>query len=140
MKLKFWTYKGFSTVCFVISLALFLLSMLEIFSYSRIDNIAQRTGRIVESRLETLEDFIETDGHMPEGQVQNRKKLPEDMVIYRYVNDSLKSWSNQFSVINDDISAKLEIQKLASQRSRIVSPLNNVTEEFSFMNLGPNGI
>ena len=137
MKLKFWTYKGFSTVCFVISMALFLLSMLEIFSDSRIDNIAQRTGRIVESRLETLEDFIETDGHMPEGQVQNRKKLPEDMVIYRYVNDSLKSWSNQFSVINDDISAKLEIQKLASQRSRIVSPLNNVTEDFSFMNLGP---
>ena len=74
MKLKFWTYKGFSTVCFVISMALFLLSMLEIFSDSRIDNIAQRTGRIVESRLETLEGFIETDGHMPEGQVQKRKK------------------------------------------------------------------
>jgi signal transduction histidine kinase len=133
MRLKFWTYKGFSTVCFVISMMLFVLSMLEIFSDTDLESIANRTSRIVESRLNTLDGFV----CQGEGQAAVPGKLPEDMVIYRYVNDSLKAWSNQFPTINDDISAKLEIQKLTSQRSRIVSPLTNVTEELTFMNLGP---
>lgn len=137
MRLKFWTHKGLATGCLVISVVLFLLSMLEIFSNSHTDATAQRTGRAIESRLAKLEEFIrQTESPDAEHTLQLHG-LPEDMVIYRYVNDSLKSWCNQFSVINDDISARLEIQKLTSQRNRIVSPLNNVTEDLTFMNLGP---
>ena len=58
MRLKFWTYKGFSTVCFVISMMLFVLSMLEIFSDTDLESIANRTSRIVESRLNTLDGFV----------------------------------------------------------------------------------
>ena len=128
MRFKFLTNKGLATACLIISVMLFLMSMLEIFSNTYTDNIAERTEKLVESRLGKLEKAIEQTHTLD---------LPEDMVIYRYVNDSLKSWCNQFSVLNDDVSAKLEIQKLTSQRSRIVSPLNEVTEDYSFMNLGP---
>ena len=137
MRFKFLTHKRFATACLIISVMLFLMSMLEIFSNIYTDNIAERTGKLVESRLEKLDKAIrQLEGTSAEQQ-SYALDLPEDMVIYKYVNDTLKSWCNQFSVLNDDISAKLEIQKLTSQRSRIVSPLNDLTEDYSFMNLGP---
>ena len=137
MRFKFWTHKGLAAGCLAISVLLFLLSMLGIFSNRHTDTIAQRTGRIIESRLEKLDGFIRQTENPDGERMLQIQGLPDDMVIYRYVNDSLKSWCNQFSVINDDISARLEIQKLTSQKNRIVSPLSNVTEELSFMNTGP---
>lgn len=128
MGFKLSAHKQPAAICLIISTMLFLLSMLGIFSNSSTDSIAERTSKRVESRLDMLDGFIEQTGHII---------LPEDMVIYRYVNDSLKSWHNQFPLLNDDISAKLEIQKLASQKNRLLSPLNEITEDISFMNLGP---
>ena len=94
MRFKFWTHKGLATGCLVISVVLFLLSMLEIFSNSHTDTTAQRTGRAIESRLAKLEEFIrQTESPDAEHTLQLHG-LPEDMVIYRYVNDSLKSWCN----------------------------------------------
>ncbi len=137
MRFKFFTYKGLATICLIISMMLFVLSMLEIFSSNDTDEIAAQTSAIIEKRLEKLDDFIKEVESTPSGEVLQISDFPEDMVIYRYVNDTLKSWQNQFSIINDDISAKLEIPKLTSQKNRIISPLSNVTEELSFMNLGP---
>lgn len=128
MRFKFWTHKGVATICIIISMVLFLLSTLGTFSNNHTDNIAERIGRRVESRLEQLEEAA--------GQTDLRS-LPEDFVVYRYENDSLVSWHNQFPVLNDDISARLEIQKLTSLKNRLISPLSEVTEKISFMNLGP---
>lgn len=128
MRLKLSAYRQPAIICFIISMILFLLSMLGIFSNDHTDIIAERTGRRAEARLEMLDKLIEQT---------NTLKIPEDMVIYRYVNDSLKTWQNQFALLNDDISAKLEIQKLSSQKNRLLSPLSEVTKELSYMNLGP---
>ena len=66
-----------------------------------------------------------------------RYDLPEDMVIYRYIDDSLQSWSNQFPVKNDDISSRVVFQRFSRPRENITSPLAEVTEEVSFVNYGP---
>ena len=137
MRFKFWTHKSIAICCFIISMVLFLLSMLEIFSNSHTDAIAERTSKRIESRLAILEKHVSHTHESPLDQTVPPHALPEDMVIYRYVNDSLKSWNNHFSLINDDISVKLEIPKLTSRRSRLVSPLNDATDSFSFINLGP---
>ena len=137
MRFKFLTYKGLATTSFIISMLLFLLSMLEIFSNNNTDDIAAHTSATIEARLEKLDGFIKEVEDIPTGETLQIRDFPEDMVIYRYVNDTLKSWQNQFSIINDDISAKLEIPKLTSQKNRIKSPLSNVTKELSFINLGP---
>lgn len=63
--------------------------------------------------------------------------IPEDMVIYRYQNDSLQSWSNQFSIINDDITRRMVFQRLTSFNSSISSPLADITEDLTYSNLGP---
>ena len=122
---------------FVLAIVMFILSMAGNSSAGDTERIAKFTRARVESRLELLEDYVagaldpKNDEHIC------LSDLPEDMVIYKYVNDSLRLWSNQFSVLNDDVSNRMVFQRLTNLRNRIVSPLTEVSEEYSYMNLGP---
>ena len=98
------------------------------------ERVAISAGKKIEKRIGILEGHIEK---MAQAEVSCREELPEDMVIYKYVNDSLVFWSNQFSVLNDDISSRLVFQRLTNLKSRIISPLTNITESYSYINLGP---
>ena len=64
-------------------------------------------------------------------------KLPEDMVIYTYAGDTLQSWRGQFPLYNDDISSRVVVQRITNPRVNLRSPLSYVTEEPSYMNIGP---
>ena len=88
---------------------------------------ANHTRRIVERRMQLLEEYIH----------QENKALPEDMVIYTYINDSLYSWRNQFPLTNDDINTRLIFQILANPAMNIQSPLIDVTDQTGYFNLGP---
>jgi len=118
-----------------IAFVLFILSLAGSGSDNDMDRIAEKTAARLEKRLAKLETYVRKamDGH-EDGCLEG---LPDDMVIYKYENDSLKFWSNQFPIINDDISRRLTVQRLTSYSNRISSPLSDVTEEVSFMNLGP---
>ena len=122
---------------FILSLSVFILSLVGNGNAEHTERAAKATQARIEDRIEILERHIarslepdfDKDGCLAD--------LPKDMVIYKYVNDSLKVWSNQFSVLNDDISNKMVFQKLTNLKNRIISPLNEVTSEYSYMNLGP---
>lgn len=118
-----------------IAFVLFILSLAGSGSDNDMDRIAEKTAARLEKRLAKLETYVRKamDGQ-EDGCLEG---LPDDMVIYKYENDSLKFWSNQFPIINDDISRRLTVQRLTSYSNRISSPLSDVTEEVSFMNLGP---
>lgn len=118
-----------------LSFALFMLSMVGNSSENETEGIAAKTTARLTKRLAKLEMYAlrameQHDDGCPDG-------LPDDMVIYRYQNDSLKFWSNQFPIINDDISRRLTVHRLTSYSNRISSPLSDVTQEVSYMNLGP---
>ena len=137
MNTREWLHKRVPLMTLILSLVLFVLSLASNNAGSNTDKVASGTAARVEKRLNELDGYIQealgTDTKeliLPEG-------IPEDMVIYRYVNDSLQSWSNQFSIINDNISSLLVFQRLTDRRSQIVSPLSEVTEEISYLNLGP---
>ena len=122
---------------FIIALGLFILSLAGNGSDGSIERTARTTRHLIEDRLKIL------DGHIAQAltplseDYMGMPDLPEDMVIYKYANDSLKSWSNQFSVLNDDISNKMVFQRLTNLKNRIISPLSGVSTELSYMNLGP---
>ena len=137
MKFRLWTYKGLSLTFFIISMLLFILSTVGTTSDDYTEKAASRTAKKIERRLKLMDRLIEQDDCPPEFESSHESRFPEDIVIYRYVNDSLKTWHNQFSVINDDIGAKLEIQRLTNLKSRITSPLAEIGEELTFINLGP---
>ena len=120
-----------------ISIVLFVLSIAGISSDGDMERMARVTRYRIEKRLELLEQYIDKAIDPDTDDYSGLETLPEDMVIYKYVNDSLKSWSNQFSVLNDDISSKMVFQRLTNLKNRLISPLADVTEELSYMNLGP---
>lgn len=122
--------------CFILSLTLFLLSMV-INPAGDVEQMAEETGKRLSKRMELLDSYIGKVQETGVSQWSERGRLPDDMVIYRYVNDSLLSWNNQFSVFNDDISSKLVFQRMTSINNRLTSPLSDIETEVSYMNIGP---
>ena len=101
------------------------------------DSVARKLERRLESRLQIMESFAGKAMDAPADQWLELKGLPEDMVIYRYVGDSLQSWANRFPTANDGLNSGMRFQNLANPRSGFNSPLWNVGETLSFKNIGP---
>ena len=130
-------HKKLPLLIFIMALALFILSMAGNSSESDTARVARTAKTRIEDRVSILDTYIGKILESEAAQDRCLEGLPEDMVIYRYVNDSLKFWANQFTVHNDDISSRMVFQRLTNLKSRIISPLTGVTEELSYMNLGP---
>ena len=64
-------------------------------------------------------------------------RIPEDMVVYKYVGDSLVSWGNQFSLKNDDISHRMVYPMFSNPRAQYESPLTAVTADPALICMGP---
>lgn len=126
-----------ATGAFILSIVMFALSMAGNSTAGHTERVAKAMKTKVESRTDILEGYIARALASDSDESICLSGLPEDMVVYKYVNDSLKAWSNQFSVLNDDISNKMVLVRLTNLKNRITSPLNEVTEEYSYMNLGP---
>lgn len=125
-----------STIAILLGMVLFALSLLINTSSSNSDQVAARASQKLEKRMEILEKFMSEALASDHRQWMELDKLPDDMVIYRYVYDTLQSWSNQFPVINDDIGSRLIFHRLSNLRGSMTSPLVEVKESPSFINLG----
>ena len=123
-------------ICLVLSLLFLALSMARN-PVGDIEKIADKAESRLAARMKILDTYIQKALETEEGSWPEISKLPDDMVIYRYVNDSLQSWSNQFTVLNDDISSKLVFQRMSNMMDRIVSPLSEIEEKVSYRNIGP---
>ena len=118
-----------------LAFSLFMFSMVGNSSENETAGIAEKAQARLEKRLARLDNFATRALHETgDGCLDG---LPDDMVIYKYENDSLKFWSNQFPILNDDISRKLAVQRLTTYSNRASSPLSDATETVSYMNLGP---
>ncbi len=129
--------KRLPLICFAISLLMFVLSMAGSSDVSDIGKVADATGQRLVQRMELMDGYISKVLEAGTDQWPDIGNVPEDIVIYRYVNDSLLSWNNQFSVINDDISSKLVFQRMSNLRNRIISPLSEIGEDVAYTNIGP---
>ena len=98
---------------------------------------ARRVSRIINDRMATLESYMRRAVTESRGEWLELDGLDDDMVIYRYMDDSLQSWCNQFSLDNDDISKKLMVQRFVNLRYNIISPLASVDTAVSYINMGP---
>lgn len=101
------------------------------------DSAALSLGENIEKRVATLETFMQDALEGEGNEWMSLPKLPEDMVIYRYFSDTLRSWVHQFPLQNDMIGGVYMIPRFGSSRLPYVSPLSDVTEELSYVNYGP---
>lgn len=122
-------------IILVLALSLLLLSTTGGNSGRHLDKAVANTTERLSERLDRLEAYALSALNGSAG--HSLGDLPEDMVIYRYENDSLQSWSNQFSIINDDIAARMVFHRLTNFSSRLSSPLADVTDTISYANFGP---
>ncbi len=98
---------------------------------------ASRTSRQMEERLARLDAYADAVAALPRGEWPQLDGFPDDMVIYRYDDDSLRCWCNQFTLDNDDISRRSYIERIRNLRFNVVSPLVDVDTSLNYMNIGP---
>ena len=89
---------------------------------------AAKVERHLERRMAKLDRYID----------RPQAKLPEDMVIYTYTDDTLRSWRGRFPLLNDRISSRLMVQRLVSPRANIDSPLSYAGPDPILLNMGPS--
>ncbi len=108
-------------------------------AYTPSDNESYATalGKRVEQRLSSLETAIQKAAASEDGTWLTLQDLPADMVVYRYVEDTLQSWANQFPIRSDDIRSRAVVRRLGESRGDAVSPLADVPENWTFANHGP---
>ena len=117
-----------------------ILILANVFADTRIDfseSAARRLNRNIQKRFTVLERYMHEAEELSPDSWMTFKDLPEDMVVYRYVGDSLQSWCNQFSLDNDDISNRLLIQRFVNLRYNLVSPLSEADTSVKYMSIGP---
>ena len=130
------TYKKIPLLLFLLAGVLFFMSLSGNNLSHDTEKIARKTEKRIARRIATLDKHIQEVIDTPAG-TNSLLQIPEDMVIYKYVNDSLNTWVNQFPIVNDDISTRMMIQRLTNFRVRLTSPLIKAKEDFSYLNLGP---
>lgn len=128
--------KKFPLICLVLSLVIFILSLANIGGTGNLERTVSKTENKLQARIEALDELIHNTLSIDPEAKTEPEKIDEDLVIYRYVNDSLVFWNNQFPILNDDISRKMVFHRLSPIDNRIESPLADVTQDFRYMQIG----
>lgn len=131
------THKKLPLICLILALALFVLSMTDFTGTRNLEKAAARTEARIKARINTLNELINQTVKTDPSTRTIPEEIDKDLVIYRYVNDSLVFWNNQFPILNDDISRKMVFHRLSPFDNRIESPLSDVTDNFNYMSIGP---
>ena len=104
-----------------------LILLVIVFSVARrpgdTRSAAARLERNVERRLAQLENYMSDPSD----------RIPRDMVVYRYVQDTLVSWYNRFPVSNDNFRSGMMFQSIVNPEMNFYSPLSEVTDSLSFL-------
>ena len=90
------------------------------------DSAARRVERIVSYRMSKLEKYVS----------KPPRKMPADMIVYLYEGDTLRYWTNQFPVTNDDIRSKVMFSHLVNPRYGLDAPLVEISDSLGFYNFG----
>ncbi|MDO5442197.1 MAG: ATP-binding protein [Bacteroidia bacterium] len=102
------------------------------------DQAAKRMGRILEEKSAVLDTFVNMAMEGNRYEWMELEGLPSDMVVYRYVDDTLQSWNHTFTVASDEVSSRLMFQRLANPKNGVSSPFIELTGSLSFQNFGQN--
>ena len=136
MKRDLFTHKRLALIGLILSLVLLVISMTGTGRAQDTEAVAEKVSAKVEKRLRVLDSHIEKALETDPEELTMPERIPDDMVIYLYVNDSLMSWNNQFPILNDRISVKVPFERMMPSNNGITSPLTDITEVPEYMNLG----
>ena len=119
-------------------LSVFLLLWATAFDSSpgNTDQAARRVEKAVDRRMNKLDMYILRALEGDWTQWMELENLPSDMVVYRYVNNTLQSWDHTFIVLNDDVQSRMLFQRLTDPSNNFASPFSDLSDRTTFLNLG----
>lgn len=130
-----WLKRNVWLIFLIIATLILLFSIFINRKSDSADSVAVNVSHVISGRMKMLDSYMSI---VASGQEWTELDgFPDDMVIYRYENDSLKSWYNQFTLDNDDISRRMYIPRFMSLRYNVVSPLSEVDTVVNYINIGP---
>jgi len=129
--------KNMWLLLFAVAAVIVAVSVLHNRGYDFTEVAARRMEKRIDKRLAVLDSYMQTALNTDREAWPELDGLPRDMVVYRYIEDSLQSWKRQFTLDNDDLTSRVYVQQFASISSSLISPLADVDTALSYMNLGP---
>ena len=120
-----------------VALALLVVSLLTNQKHPDTASTARELGVRVERRLAELDGYAARALAADSEEWLRIEDLPEDMVVYRYREDTLQSWVHQFPLRNDDIRPLTLVQRLGDGRGNASSPLSTLSSTLTYVNYGP---
>ena len=118
--------RGLPWAVLCLAVVLVFLLVRSIFGSDSSEKAASRMERRLSQRMETLSSYMQEVMEMSPTEWPNLSDLPSDMVVYRYIDDTLQSWNHQFTLDNDDISRRMYTPVFVGANYNIVSPLREV--------------
>ena len=98
--------------------------------------VARRVETVLKHRIKTVEKFAGKAMESDPQQWLDLGKVPDDVVIYRYVSGRLQSWVNQFPVSSDDLIPTSSTFRLSNPRARVRTPLSELGNQWGFFHFG----
>ncbi|HIZ86937.1 MAG TPA: GHKL domain-containing protein [Candidatus Coprenecus pullistercoris] len=125
------------SVLWVLALCCFFLSFFQ-FTPTSSERRAERAERLLHKRESILQVFVDKALETPADEWLRFNGFPEDMVLYRYVDDTLQSWINTFPIINDGIGIPSSWYRIHDMRNRNIfnTPLAFLKDSVQYVNLG----
>jgi two-component system nitrogen regulation sensor histidine kinase NtrY len=127
-----------TTILWVAALVFTLASFMEFSSAVSLDREVSRLEDVIHKRQLVLEQYAQQTLDLPDDEFVHFEEFPEDMVLYRYFNDTIHSWINQFPIANDDIDFFPFGYRINHLNSRVVTntPLAYLSLSEQYVNLG----
>lgn len=127
-----------TTLLWIIALLLTLASFMEFSSAASLDREVSRLENLIHKRQAILESYVLKTLDMPSNEFVTFNDFPEDMVIYRYFNDTVQSWINQLPIASDEIEFFPFGYRINHLSSRVVTntPLAYLSLVEQYVNLG----
>jgi len=90
-------------ICWIAVLILTLASFIRFSSINSMDRAVTNLQEKIHKRQQILENYARRALEMPDSQFVSFEDFPEDMVIYRYLEDTLQSWVNRLPIANEEV-------------------------------------
>lgn len=127
-----------TTMLWIIALLLTLASFMEFSSAASLDREVSRLETLIHKRQAILESYVLKTLDKPSNEFVTFNDFPEDMVIYRYFNDTVQSWIHQLPLASDEIEFFPFGYRINHLSSRVVTntPLAYLSLVEQYVNLG----
>ena len=121
----------------VVGVVVFISSLTDSQAPGDTRRAARRVERVLERRMDELDGFVQEALAQKPDEWLSLEGLPQDFVIYRYCNDTLQSWCNEFLISNDRVDVRVFVPFIGNPSVPAESPLLQVSDRLGFCNLGP---